>query len=100
MSSGEPVGESQKNPLSAPSITRLARRAGVKSMSKDCLDIVRLSVDEQVASIVEKTLIVSNTKNNRQKGKVLAVEDVYTALSLMGHQVAQSNELGKTTCGR
>ena len=86
--------------LSAPSITRLARRAGVKSMTKDCFDTVRSIVDTEVSNIIEQALIVSATKNNRPKGKILAVDDVYLALSLMGHQVAQSNQLGTATCER
>jgi histone H3/H4 len=90
-----------KQSLSTPSITRLARQAGVKSMTKDCADTIRNLVNTQVKAIIEQVLIVSAVKNNRPtKGKILVVDDVYTALSLMGYQVACSNELGTTTCER
>lgn len=84
-------------PLSAPSIIRLARRAGVKSMTKDCLETIRGIIDEKVAGIIEQTLIVNLVKNNRTdkdgapKGKILMVDDVYTALTLMGKNVARSD---------
>lgn len=80
--------------ITRPSITRLARRAGVKSVSDDCYDIVRGIIDLKLKEIIETSLIV----NSEHQTKTLMVDDIYDALGLLNYNIAQSSELGTSTC--
>ena len=82
--------------ITKPSLTRLARRAGVKSLSDDCYDTIRTMVNKKLNEVVNTALIV----NSEHQTKTLMVEDVYNALSLLGYNVAQSDDLGVTTCSK
>ena len=82
--------------ITKPSLTRLARRAGVKSLSDDCYDTIRTMVNKKLNEVVNTSLIV----NSEHQTKTLMVEDVYNALSLLGYNVAQSDDLGVTTCSK
>jgi histone H3/H4 len=82
--------------ITKPSITRLARRAGVKSVSEDCFNIVRGLITTELEEIVRLTMIV----NSEHQTKTLMPEDVYEALSFNGVNLAQSGELGKSTCSK
>jgi histone H3/H4 len=79
--------------LSRPSITRLARKAGVKSISEECFNDIRSIITERLKIIIEKALIV----NSQHQTKTLMPEDIYEGLSLMGENLARSHELGTTT---
>jgi histone H3/H4 len=80
--------------LTKPSITRLARKAGVKSLSDDCYNSIRDLVKSQLSEIIVAALIVNSEHNT----KTLMSEDIYDALHLRGYNVTQSNDLGTTTC--
>ena len=82
--------------ITKPSLTRLARRAGVKSLSDDCYDTIRTMVNKKLNEVVNTALIV----NSEHQTKTLMVEDVYNALSFLGYNVAQSDDLGVTTCSK
>ena len=79
--------------ITKPSITRLARRAGVKSLSEDCYNTVRDLVGVYLAEIIGSALVVNSEHNT----KTLMPEDIYEALRLRGYNVTQSQELGTTT---
>ena len=79
--------------ITKPSITRLARRAGVKSLSEDCYNTVRDLVGVYLAEIIVSALVVNSEHNT----KTLMPEDIYEALRLRGYNVTQSQELGTTT---
>ena len=80
--------------ISKPSINRLARRAGVKSISEDCYDTIRNLIGMELTNIV-KNIILMNSHNQT---KTIMVKDVYDTLHLMNYNVTQSNDLNKSTC--
>jgi len=82
--------------ITKPSITRLARRAGVKSLSDNCYNTIRGLVGIHLAEIIVAALVVNSEHNT----KTLMSEDIYEAMRLRGYNVAQSTQLGTTTCGK
>ena len=82
--------------ITKPSITRLARRAGVKSVSDDCFHAIRHIIDGRLNELVNAALIV----NSEHQTKTLMSDDVYDALSILGNNVTHSNELGTGTCNK
>ena len=84
------------NDITKPSITRLARRAGVKSVSDDCFDVVRQVIYNRLNEVIQASLVVNSEHNT----KTLMSDDVYDALGLLGYNVTQSRELGTSTCSK
>ena len=82
--------------ITKPSITRLARRAGVKSMSEECYSTIHDYIGSTIEDIVEVALLVNMARST----KTLMEDDVYDALRLKGYNVAQSTDLGSGTCLR
>jgi histone H3/H4 len=82
--------------ITKPSITRLARRAGVKSVSDDCFNAIRHLVTNHLNDLILASLIV----NSEHQTKTLMSEDVYDAFGLIGQNVTQSSDLGTTTCSK
>ena len=75
--------------LSKPSITRLSRRAGVKSLSDDCHDTIRKLIETKLSEVIQSICIVNSEYNT----KTIMVNDVYDALQLLNHNVTSSNDL-------
>lgn len=75
--------------ITKPSITRIARKAGVKSISDDCYPAIYNTIDELLNDIVKTAVIV----NNEQNTKTLMVDDVYKSFILNGYNVARSSDL-------
>ena len=71
-----------------PAITRLARRAGVKSMSDDCI----LPLKHLVAIKLNEILYTTTVVNDQHATKTIMPDDVYEALSLCGIHVARTEE--------
>ena len=82
--------------ITKPSITRLARRAGVKSMSEDCYPVIHEAIGNSIEEIMRVALVVYGARST----KTLMVDDVYDALRLKGHNIAYSTDLGTGTCLR
>jgi histone H3/H4 len=82
--------------ITKPSITRLARRAGIKSISEDCYPVIHKAIGASIEDVIKVALVV----NSLRPTKTLMVEDVHDALRLRGHHVAQSLDLGTGTCHR
>jgi len=82
--------------ITKPSITRLARRAGVKSLSDDCYNNIRKTAEKYLSDIIVAALVVNYEHNT----KTLMPEDIYEALRLRGYNVTQSHDLGTTTCAK
>ena len=80
--------------LTKPSITRLARKAGVKSLSDNCYEDINKIIVEKLEDVLEASLLVKNEHNS----KTLMPEHIYQSLSLKGHYLCKSNDTGKTTC--
>jgi histone H3/H4 len=80
--------------ITKPSITRLARRAGVKSVSDECFHSIRKIISNHLDEIIEASLVV----NSERQTKTLMSDDVYDAFSLIGKNITQSSDLGTSTC--
>ena len=80
--------------ITKPSITRLSRRSGVKSLSDDCYDEVRDLMNDKLKEIVNAVMIVNSEHNT----KTIMVNDIYHALHLLGYNVTQSSELSTNSC--
>ena len=72
--------------LTKPAITRLARRAGVKSMSDDCVVPIRNLIAMKLDEIMSTTITV----NTQHTTKTIMADDVYEALSFTGVNVART----------
>jgi histone H3/H4 len=82
--------------ITRPSITRLARRAGVKSISDDCFDLIRNMIGMKLTDIVR----VANIVNSEHQTKTVMVSDIYESLHLLGYNVTQSTDLSTTACNK
>lgn len=82
--------------ITKPSITRLARRAGVKSLSEECYPTVRSLVTKHLTEVITAAIVVNSEHNT----KTLMPEDVYEAFRLRDYNIAQSNDLGTSTCAK
>jgi histone H3/H4 len=78
-----------QNILSKPSITRLARRAGVKSLSDDSYNTIRNLIGMKLNEIINTVIIVNNNHNT----KTIMPNDVYKAFELLGYNITESSEL-------
>tara|TARA_B100001540_G_scaffold312789_1_gene334511 strand:+ start:771 stop:1025 length:255 start_codon:yes stop_codon:yes gene_type:complete len=72
-----------------PAITRLARRAGVKSMSDDCTDVIRSLIAMRLDEILRSTVAI----NEQSSTKTIMVDDIYTAMQFSGLNVAKSDDI-------
>lgn len=82
--------------ITKPSITRLARRAGVKSVSDECFSPIRLLIAGHLDELVRAALVV----NSEHQTKTLMSDDVYDSLELIGSNVTHSSDLGTSTCSK
>lgn len=82
--------------ITKPSITRLARRAGVKSVSDDCFHAIRQLISNRLDELILAALII----NSEHQTKTLMSEDVYDSFSILGENITQSSDLGTTTCSK
>ena len=82
--------------ITKPSITRLARRSGVKSLSEECYPSIRQLVRKYLNEIISASIIVNSEHNT----KTLMSDDIYEAFRLLGYNITQSNELGTATCAK
>lgn len=82
--------------MTRPSITRLARRSGVKSISDDCFASIRALVNQRLHNIIQNALVI----NSEHQTKTLMAEDIYEALAVLGENLAQSHDLGTTTVSK
>jgi histone H3/H4 len=80
--------------ISKPSINRLARRAGVKSISEDCYDTIRNLIGMELTNIVKNVLLI----NSHNQTKTIMVKDIYDTLHLMNYNITQSSELNTNSC--
>ena len=79
--------------LTRPSITRLARKAGIKSVSEECFEEIRDLIRNKLVSLLKIILIV----NSERQTKTLMPDDIYEALRLSGENIAESHDLGASS---
>ncbi len=82
--------------LSKPAITRLARKAGVKTLSDSCVETIRNIIGIKMVEILDNAMII----NEERKTKTLIEDDIYNALKFIGVNVARSSNLKAVTCPR
>ena len=58
--------------IKRPSITRLARRAAIKSLSGDCFPVIHKAIGNEIKDIISAALVI----NSEHTTKTLMVEDV------------------------
>ena len=79
--------------ITKPSIVRLARTAGVKSISDECFVFIHKLIDKKLEEVLSTALIV----NSQHQTKTLMSDDIYEALYLLGINVTQSDDIGACT---
>ena len=80
--------------ITQPSLYRLARQAGVKTMSSDCTAVLRKLLERRTDEIVKSVIVL-----NKQSGtKTIMANDVYAALNMEGINLTKSDVMGETTC--
>ena len=77
--------------ITKPSLTKLARRGGVKSLSDDCFDTIRNLIGIKLSDIIRTTIVV----NSSSQIKTITSEDLYKALHLLKYNITESNCLSK-----
>lgn len=75
--------------LSKSSIVKLARRAGVKSLSDESYNTIRSLIGIKLKDIIKATVIV----NDSHQTKTVMSNDVYKALSLLNYNITHSDNL-------
>jgi histone H3/H4 len=78
--------ENENIELSKASITKLARRAGIKSLSEESYNTIRSLIGIKLKDIIKATIII----NDSHQTKTIMGNDVYKALNLLGYNVTQS----------
>ena len=82
--------------MTRPSITRLARRAGVKSISEECFPDIRALVTQRLHIVIQNALIV----NSEHQTKTLMTDDIYESLATLEENLTQSHDLCTTTVSK
>ena len=80
---------SDSNLPTKPAITRLARRAGVKSMSEDCIPLIQSLLSVELNNVL-RTLDIVNKQNNT---KTIMPSDFYNAMKFNGQNILETNDL-------
>ena len=80
--------------ITNPSLYRIARQSGVKTMSSDCPDVLRKLLTMRADEIC-RAVIILNTQSGT---KTIMPNDVYSAMSRLGVNLTQSDTMGETTC--
>ena len=67
----------------------MARKAGIKSISEDCHDLIRHLIDQKLHEVINAVNIINNQNNT----KTIMSSDVYDGLKLLNHNVTKSDDL-------
>lgn len=76
--------------LTRPAIIRMIRRAGIKSISNECIDKIRNMIIQELEFLIKKTIIIT-------KHKSIMSQDIYDCFYLLGINISQSENLGTNT---
>lgn len=82
------------NNITKPSIQRLCKKAGVKSMSLDCIDLIKNMMEFECEKLID--IIISYNETN--KSKTVMVDDVYRSIEDTGYILSKSDHLGQSIC--
>ena len=75
--------------ISKPSLTKLARQSGIKSLSDDCFETIRNVANNKIDELIKTILIV----NSEHKTKTIIVNDLYESLQILNHNITESSDL-------
>jgi histone H3/H4 len=75
--------------LSKSSIIKLARRAGVKSLSEESYNTIKSLIGIKLKDVIKATVII----NDSHQTKTIMGNDVYKALQLLNYNVTHSDNL-------
>lgn len=76
--------------ITKPSLTRLARQAGIKSIADDCYPYIRSLIKRRLTQVLDNALILNRTKT-------LLASDIYKALETENIYITKSDCLDTTT---
>jgi histone H3/H4 len=79
--------------ITKPSILRLAKKVGVKSVSDSCYNLLNEIIEKKAEEIVNALLVV----NSQHSIKTLSIEDLYNALRMLDINLTFSTEIGVCT---
>ena len=82
------------NNITKPSIQRLCKKAGVKSMSVECVDLIKYIMEFECGELIDNII----SYNETTKAKTVMVDDVYKSISDTGYILSKSENLGKGIC--
>ena len=82
--------------INKPSLSRLSRKAGVKSMSEDSYSQINDFIEEKLNEVLQNIIIINTEKNT----KTIMPEDIYAGLQLSGYNITSSSDLSTTTCSK
>jgi histone H3/H4 len=82
------------NNITKPSIQRLCKKAGVKSMSVECVDLIKHLMEFECEELIDNII----SYNETSKAKTVMVEDVYKSISDTGYILSKSDNLGQGIC--
>lgn len=68
-----------------PSIIRLARRSGVKSISDDCIEPIQQTIYSKLDEVISATTLVNKNNNT----KTILPADLYQAFHILGYNIAK-----------
>lgn len=80
--------------ITKPSLQRLARIAGVKTQSADCVDILRSLLADETETLCKAMLVF----NAQRQTKTIMLDDLYAALNEKGCKLAKSEGIGDSIC--
>lgn len=89
------MNENDVSNITKPSLARLARVGGVKTMSADCTYVLKDLLYEESLRLIKNTLIY----NDQIGTKTIMPESLYEAIkSECNVKLAKSSIIGQTTC--
>lgn len=77
--------ETEKESFSKPSLLKIARKAGITTLSHDCYDELKRLSQSKLKEIITVTKITNRVHDT----KTIMKKDVYLALSILGENVPE-----------
>lgn len=74
-----------------PSILKLARKAGIKTLSEDCYNTIRNLIGLKIDKTISDVLIL----NSERKTKTILLDDLIDSYALKNKFISKSTELNK-----
>ena len=83
------IMENNMDIFTKPAIIKLARRAGIKNISDDCIKQIRSLIALKINEILNMTIII----NNQHSHKTIMFEDLYQALKILNINCATQENM-------